>query len=175
MPEPRTLLGVGYILLLIPLLNIVGLILVALGWYYLGKREEQSVWKVTGILGLLLFAVSLAALALLTPVILAAAASPNPEAVFKEMIALGVSGVVAAGLACIIGAVFIILMIVCLWELGSSWGSRAVKAGAVLYVLSLITLAAILVTPLAVFAFIMLWVLACLATGVGVLTAKPKA
>ncbi|MCL7384539.1 MAG: hypothetical protein LZ174_09660, partial [Thaumarchaeota archaeon] len=48
----RWLGGIGYILLLIPFISIVGLILAGIAWIMAGRDKKQGVFKATGILSI---------------------------------------------------------------------------------------------------------------------------
>ncbi len=51
-------LGISYILSGIPFLNILGIILIPIGWILLGKRFNRKLWIVTGVLGISLLILS---------------------------------------------------------------------------------------------------------------------
>jgi uncharacterized membrane protein len=46
--EEKTMLGIAYILSLIPFISIVGYILLILGWIKLGNKYNEKLWKWVG-------------------------------------------------------------------------------------------------------------------------------
>lgn len=63
----RWLGGIGYILCLIPLVNLVGLIMVAIAWIMMGKDAQQGVFKATGILMIVMMVLSAVSWVMLIP------------------------------------------------------------------------------------------------------------
>ena len=53
--------GIGYILMLIPYANLAALILTAIAWIMMGRDTKQTLFTVTGILMIITFAMSIAA------------------------------------------------------------------------------------------------------------------
>jgi len=54
--------GIGYILTLIPYVNFIALILTAIAWIMMGRDTKQTLFTVTGILMIIAFAMSIAAI-----------------------------------------------------------------------------------------------------------------
>ena len=54
--------GIGYILTLIPYVNFIALILIAIAWIMMGRDTKQTLFTVTGILMIITFAMSIAAI-----------------------------------------------------------------------------------------------------------------
>ena len=52
--------GIGYILTLIPYVNFIALILIAIAWIMMGRDTKQTLFTVTGILMIITFAMSIA-------------------------------------------------------------------------------------------------------------------
>jgi len=52
--------GIGYILTLIPYVNFIALILIAIAWIMMGRDTKQTLFTVTGILMVITFALSIA-------------------------------------------------------------------------------------------------------------------
>ena len=52
--------GIGYILMLIPYVNFIALILVAIAWIMMGRDTKQTLFTTTGILMVIMFAMSIA-------------------------------------------------------------------------------------------------------------------
>ena len=52
--------GIGYILTLIPYVNFIALILIAITWIMMGRDTQQRIFTVTGILMIIAFAMSIA-------------------------------------------------------------------------------------------------------------------
>lgn len=63
----RWLGGIGYILALIPLINFVGLILIAIAWIMMGGETRQGVFKAAGILMIIMMVASAAGYVALLP------------------------------------------------------------------------------------------------------------
>ncbi|MCS7126127.1 MAG: hypothetical protein NZ929_04370 [Aigarchaeota archaeon] len=59
--------GIGYILLLIPFVNFIGSILVAIAWIMAGGDTKQGIFKATGVLMITVMALSLVLVATLFP------------------------------------------------------------------------------------------------------------
>jgi len=97
--------GIGYILMLIPYVNFIALILIAIAWIMMGRDTKQTLFTVTGILMIIAFALSIAAVgAIFTaiPGLIPGAARPPtevpPTEYLKRMFAF-VGPLVAIGLA----------------------------------------------------------------------------
>jgi len=57
--------GIGYILMLIPYVNFIALILIAIAWIMMGRDTKQTLFTVTGILMIIMFAMSIAVVGVL--------------------------------------------------------------------------------------------------------------
>jgi len=100
--------GIGYILMLIPYVNFIALILIAIAWIMMGRDTEQRLFTVTGILMIIAFAMSIAAVGVIftaIPGLLPGAARPPtgvpPTEYLKKAFAF-VGPLVAIGLAMVI-------------------------------------------------------------------------
>ncbi|HDJ83874.1 MAG TPA: hypothetical protein ENG44_02620, partial [Desulfurococcaceae archaeon] len=98
----RTILGIGYILAAIPYVNIIGTLLVAIGWFTLGKERDRGLWKVTGILGIVSFILMIAAIAVASSIFFAAMGSP---AAMEHALAAGMGSLATL----VIAGIFIII------------------------------------------------------------------
>lgn len=177
----KTLLGIGYILMAIPYVNFIGIILVAIGWYTLGKDRDKGLWKVTGILGIVAFILALAAIAVAASMIFAVMAH-GPEAV-AHALATGVGALIAVVIAAIFLVIFSILQLVCLWQFGNEYNSSLTKVAVIIYIIAIVVGAAsiplmISAGPGAMLGLIGVGVLSFIAgilAGIGILTAKEQA
>lgn len=176
----KTILGIGYILAAIPYVNIIGILLVAIGWFTLGKERDRGLWKVTGILGIVSFILMIAAIAIATSIFFAAMGSP---AAIERALAAGIGSLAALIIAGIFIIIFGILQLICLWQFANVYDSKLVKIAVILYILTII--AALAAIPLvatmghgALLGFIGLGILGFIAgilAGIGILTAKEQA
>jgi len=100
--------GIGYILTLIPYVNFIALILIAIAWIMMGRDTEQRLFTVTGILMIIAFAMSIAAVGVIftaIPGLLPGAARPPtgipPTEYLKKVFAF-VGPLIAIGLAMVV-------------------------------------------------------------------------
>ena len=59
--------GLGYIFMIIPVLNFLGAILISFAWYSLGSREQSKLFKLNGLLPILCIMILFGGYALLQP------------------------------------------------------------------------------------------------------------
>ena len=97
--------GIGYILTLIPYVNFIALILIAIAWIMMGKDTEQRLFTVTGILMIIAFAMSIAVVGVIfaaIPGLLPGAARPPtgiPPTEYLRKVFAFVGPLIAIGLA----------------------------------------------------------------------------
>ncbi len=148
-------LGIGYILMAIPIIDIIGLIITPIGWFLLGKREGKGLWKATGITGIISFILVLVALAITG---IGAAFEMFTGAVAPTEIFRGANAVLIA--AAILLLIFAILSIASLWSAGKHYDSGLLKAASILWIVTIVL--AIISIPLAIvllFFGLGLWIL----------------
>ncbi len=149
----KTLLGVAYILQAIPYVNIVGLFLVPIGWIIEGRARKKGLWTATGVIGLLAviliiagFASAIGAIFSVISGVAASAGNVSAGAGGFEALAQGLGiGMVALGLIVIggiLGIVYFLLMMACLFQAGSFYKSTLIKVGAIFYLLFVILIIA---------------------------------
>ncbi len=176
----KTLLGIGYILAAIPYVNIIGVILVAIGWYTLGKDRDRGLWKATGLLGIIAFILIIVAIAVGASIIFAAMG--NPQAI-AHALAASAGAIIALIIAAIFLVIFGILQLVCLWQFANEYGSTLVKVAVILYILTIIIALAAIPAAMAMGPGVMLVIfgagilgfIAGILAGIGILTAKEQA
>lgn len=176
----KTILGIGYILAAIPYVNIIGILLVAIGWFTLGKERDRGLWKVTGILGIVSFILMIIAIAVAASIFFAAMGGP---AALEHVLAAGIGSLAALVIAFIFIIIFGILQLICLWQFANVYDAKLVKIAVILYILTIIVaLAAIplivAMGPGAFLGFMGLGILGFIAgilAGIGILTAKEQA
>ncbi|MGC8812177.1 MAG: hypothetical protein ACP5O8_01150 [Candidatus Aenigmatarchaeota archaeon] len=118
--EEKTMLGIGYILSLIPGINIIGAILLIVGWIKLGGKYNENLWKWVGYLGIL----SIIATILILSTMMGSILTGNVEALFGALLttipvlALMIAYWIAQGVG--------------LWSAGKKFNSGLLKAGGVL-------------------------------------------
>lgn len=177
----RTILGIGYILAAIPLVNIIGILLVAIGWIILGKERGRGLWKVTGILGIVSFILMI--IAVITIMSMMFTSMSNPVMIEHLLIA-SIGSLIVLVIAYMIIVVFYILQLICLWQFANIYNSKLIKIAVVLYVLiiivalTLIPIAVIAVSHKVLISFIGLGILGFIAgilAGIGILTVKEQA
>lgn len=59
--------GLGYIFMIIPVLNFLGALLISFAWYSLGNREQSKLFKLNGLLPILCITILFGGYALLQP------------------------------------------------------------------------------------------------------------
>ena len=97
--------GIGYILTLIPYVNFIALILIAITWIMMGRDMEQRLFTVTGILMIIAFAMSIAAVGVIftaIPGLLPGVARPPtgmPPTEYLRKVFAFVGPLIAIGLA----------------------------------------------------------------------------
>lgn len=175
----KTILGIGYILAAIPYVNIIGILLVAIGWFTLGRERDRGLWKVTGILGIVSFILMVVAIAVTASIFFTSMSSPTA---LEQVLAAGIGSLAALVIALIFLMIFSILQLICLWQFANVYNAKLVKIAVILYILMIIfALAAI---PLAItmgprvfLSLIVLGILGFIAgilAGIGILTAKEQ-
>ncbi len=151
----KTLLGISYILLAIPYINIVGVILLPIAWIIEGRRRKRGLWTATGILGLIsiiLIIIGMVALiGALFPLIsslqheitIGQGQSPQTfpgnftEELLKKM-PVGLAGIAVIAVASLLYIVYFILMLASLYQAGSFYRSGLIKASAILYIVGIV-------------------------------------
>ena len=160
----KTLLGISYILLAIPYINVVGAFLLPIAWIVEGRKRKKSLWTATGILGLVsiimiiigMVALIGAILPLITSLqheITANQGQPQtlPSGFTEELLKktpLGLTGMAVMAIASLLYVVYFILMLVSLYQAGSFYRSGIIKAATALYIIG--TVVAILFIVFAV-------------------------
>jgi len=153
----KTLLGISYILLAIPYVNVIGAILVPIAWIAEGRRRKKGLWTATGILGLISIALVIVGVAALIGALLpmvtsiqheitaGQAQSPQvftgnfTEDLLKKM-PMGLAGIAVISLASILYIIYFVLMLVSLYQAGSLYRSGLIKASVVLYIIGIIVM-----------------------------------
>lgn len=148
----KTLLGVAYILLSIPYVNILGMFLVPIGWVVEGRARKRGLWTATGVVGLISVILVIAGIASILGVLFSAmGAEPSPmygpgmEGISNLETLISHVGIVSLGLIAvglIMGVVYFFMMLVSLFQAGGFYRSTLIKVGAVLYVLVLVLMIA---------------------------------
>ncbi len=151
----KTLLGISYILLAIPYINIIGAILLPIAWIVEGRRRKRGLWTATGILGLIsiiLIIVGMVALiGALLPLIsslqheITIGQGQPPQAFpgnFTEGLLkktpVGLAGIAVIAIASLLYVVYFILMLASLYQAGSLYRSGLIKASAILYIAGIV-------------------------------------
>ncbi len=151
----KTLLGISYILLAIPYINIVGVILLPIAWIVEGRRRKRGLWTATGILGLvsiILIIIGMAALiGALLPLISSlqheiTVGQGQPPQTFPgnftgellKKTPAGLAGIAVIAVASLLYVVYFILMLVSLYQAGSFYRSGLIKASAILYIVGIV-------------------------------------
>jgi len=215
----KTVTGIGYILMILGLLiavggayaaspyaalggaglAIIGYLLINIGFIVMGRKYHKGAWTATGIIGIIVFLLLVAALAVIAGAIASALGSiETGEGVGGlEGVIAGAAGMI--GIAGILAFVWVIMEIIVLWSAAGYFGSGVLKGAAILKIIVLIlTLVAVPVlavstglsfmsgspgtamtlgtTALAVLGLdILLMIVALILAGIGFLTAKEPA
>ncbi|GEM_PF-5057026 len=140
------------------------LILVSIGWIIFGRSANDNLWTVTGIVGILFIAFSIATLAsliysltLLSSMAIhkTAGAAHNitniSPTVMAKYLPLFIEVYILAILAIVFGATFTINQISSLWTAGSKFRAVSLKASAILQILSIVV--SILLIPIFISTF----------------------
>lgn len=151
----KTLLGISYILLAIPYINIVGVILLPIAWIIEGRRRKKGLWTATGILGLisiiLIIVGFVALIGSILPLVtslqheITAGQGQTPQVFpgnFSEELLkrtpIGLAGIALMAIASLLYVVYFILMLVSLYQAGSFYRSGLIKASAILYIIGIV-------------------------------------
>lgn len=118
------MLGIAYILSIIPIVNIIGLILQIIGWIKLGNNYKENLWKYVGYSAIL----GLIAMLLFVPTILGAMATGDVGAMMTSIFTVGAAAIV-------LFLIYAILQLIGLWKAGSKFNSNLLKAGAILSII----------------------------------------
>ena len=148
--------GIGYILMLIPYVNFIALILIAIAWIMMGRDTKQTLFTVTGILMIIAFALSIAAVgAIFTaiPGLIPGAARPPtevPPTEYLKRIFAFVGPLVAIGLAmAVIGLASLIAEIASHFRASRIFQSTWFKVGGWLRIATIIV--AVIAIPIIIF------------------------
>ncbi len=125
--EERTILGIGYILSIIPVINIVGLILLIVGWIKLGNKYKENLWKWVGYSAIL----GIIAMILAFSTLFGALITVNMGMLVANLIA----SLAIAIPAIVLMLVYAILQLIGLWNAGKKFNSGLLKAGAILSII----------------------------------------
>ncbi len=153
----KTLLGISYILLAIPYINIVGVILLPIAWIIEGRRRKKGLWTATGILGLISVILIIVGMAVLIGAVLPligslqheiTAGQGQPPQIFPgnftrellKKVPVGLAGIAVMAVASLLYVVYFILMLVSLYQAGSFYRSGLIKASAILYVVGIVVM-----------------------------------
>jgi hypothetical protein len=117
--EEKTMLGIAYILSLIPFISIVGYILLILGWIKLGNKYNEKLWKWVGYSAIL----AIIATVILFVTMGGAILSGNVSLLFGSLLGL----IPVAILLLLYG----ILQAIGLWKAGNKFNSGLLKAGVI--------------------------------------------
>jgi magnesium-transporting ATPase (P-type) len=129
----KTLLGVAFILLAIPYVNVVGLILVPIGWILLGRKAGKGLWTATGIVGLLGFIMVIAAVAMIGGALMGAMGGG-----IGMLPALGMAALAVLVIAIVLLVIFGILNIASVWSASNYYREGLLKAAAILWIILVI-------------------------------------
>jgi len=122
------MLGIAYILSLIPLISIVGYILLIVGWIKLGNKYKENLWKWVGYSAIL---------AIIATVILFVTMG---GAILSGNVELLVGGVLGLLPAFILIFIYGILQAIGLWKAGNKFNSGLLKAGGIISIIPIISL-----------------------------------
>ena len=150
--------GIGYILMILGMLIaiaggyaqseyttlgggiivIIGFLLVNIGFIAMGRKHHKGAWTATGVVGLLVFILAIAAAAVAAGAIISAMSEITTEGP-SEALTSALAG--AAGLVGVAGVllfVWIIMEIIVLWSAAGYFGSGVLKGAAILKIIVLI-------------------------------------
>ncbi len=151
----KTLLGISYILLAIPYINIAGVILLPIAWIIEGRKRKRGLWTATGVLGLISVILIIVGMVALIGAVLPLISSlqqeitvgqgQQPQAfpgnftenLLKKM-PVGLAGIAVMAIASILYVVYFILMLVSLYQAGSFYRSGLIKASVILYIIGIV-------------------------------------
>ncbi|MEM7825380.1 MAG: hypothetical protein QW412_00790 [Candidatus Aenigmatarchaeota archaeon] len=142
--EEKTMLGIAYILSLVPVVNLVGFILLIVGWIKLGNKYKENLWKWVGYSAIL--AIIAAIITFIT--LFESLSTGGIEAIYSSL--------VTAIPVLVISIIYGIIQALGLWKAGTKFNSWLLKAGGI-----------VLIVPV-------LNIIGNLLAGVGFLTVKEK-
>lgn len=124
--EEKTLLGIGYILSIIPVINIIGSILIIIGWVKLGNKHKENLWKWVGYSAIL----AIIAVILMFSTLIGSLLTGNIGAIFASFTMM----VPVLALYILYG----ILQLIGLWKAGTKFNSGLLKAGGILSIIPIL-------------------------------------
>lgn len=133
------MLGIAYILSLIPLISIVGYILLIVGWIKLGNKYKENLWKWVGYSAIL----AIIATVILFVTMGGAILSGNVSLLFGSLLGL----IPVAILLLLYG----ILQAIGLWKAGSKFNSVLLKAGGIILIIPVISFLGALIAGIGFF------------------------
>ncbi len=145
-------IGATSAILLSLILSAFAIILISIGWIIFGRSAGDNLWTVTGIVGILFIAFTIATVAsflyslslVASSILHGAAGSPyhatNVMIATEKYFLLLAEVYVLALLALVFGATFTINQIACLWTAGGRFRAVSLKASAVLMILSIVVM-----------------------------------
>lgn len=150
----KTLLGVSYILLAVPYINVAGAFLLPIAWIIEGRRRKKGIWTATGILGLIsIILITVGFVALIGSVLPLVTSLQHeitvgqgqPPQIFPGNFSegllrrtpSGLAGIALMAIASLLYVVYFILMLVSLYQAGSFYRSGLIKVSAILYIIGI--------------------------------------
>ncbi len=134
----KTIGGIGYILSLIPVVNLVSPVLVGIAWYQMGSRTQKTVFKATGVFMIATFLAAAAFIAIFSaiflPILTTAFAAGGMGVVDPSILVAPILGSLLAfvGFAVVLGVFGLVVFVLELVShfraaglYGNKWFSRA--------------------------------------------------
>lgn len=125
----------GYVLLGGYAIAVIGFLLINIGFIMMGRKYGKGAWTATGIIGIIVFILALAGVAIIAGAIIQALSTSAVSEGLVQIIA-GAAGLI--GIAGILGFVWIIMEIIVLWSAAGYFQSGALKGAAILKIIVLI-------------------------------------
>ncbi len=154
----KTVTGIGYLLMILGLLvavggayaasvyailggaglAIIGYLLINIGFIIMGRKYHKGAWTATGVIGIIVFLLLVAALAVIAGAVASALSNMEMGEGMGglESVMAGAAGMI--GIAGILSFVWIIMEIIVLWSAAGYFGSGVLKGAAILKIIVLI-------------------------------------
>lgn len=136
----------GYVVIAGGIIAIIGYLMINIGFITMGRKYGKGAWTATGIIGIIVFILLIAAVAIVAGAFIHALNTGMLTEGFMNAIS-GAAGLI--GIAGILWFVWVIMEIIVLWSAAGYFGSGALKGAAILKIIVLILS---IITPIIILA-----------------------
>ncbi len=173
-------LGVSYIISGIPFINILGLLLIPIGWFILGKKYARGLWMITGVVGIVSVIISFAIVLYFLTFIKTRFISYEKflqvnmyiRYEFFDFIKFSKELLLIVSLWLLIVIIYGALQLISLWTAGTYFKQVLLKVSVAMYLISIMISPFFIILPITMLITIILVYVSNIIAGVGFLLIK---